>query len=168
MAKIFLSYASEDHARVSLLVDALEAHGHAVWWDRNLLNGSDFATAIAKQIRAADVVVVGWSARSAASTWVRDEAAKARDADRLVPVMLDPMEAPPGFRQFPVIDLSTWTGDPGAVACAEVLNAIEDVLRAASRAESSPRRPRALRNGLALLAGSLAIGCATYAAWLYV
>ncbi len=36
MADIFLSYASEDRERVIPLVEALQADGFSVWWDRNI------------------------------------------------------------------------------------------------------------------------------------
>ena len=34
MADIFVSYASDDRDRVQSLVEALEAEGWTVWWDR--------------------------------------------------------------------------------------------------------------------------------------
>jgi len=42
MSDIFLSYASEDRARVLGLVKALEAQGWTVFWDRMIPAGKTF------------------------------------------------------------------------------------------------------------------------------
>lgn len=53
--------------------------------------------------------------------WVKDEAASARDQGKLVPVSLDGTSAPLGFRQYHVIDLSAWNGEPSVPAVADLL-----------------------------------------------
>src|SRR6185369_5725138 len=54
----------------------------------------------------AKAVVVLWSASSGKSNWVQDEAAFARDRQRLVPISIDGSEPPLGFRQLQCVDLS--------------------------------------------------------------
>lgn len=110
MAKVFLSYAREDSARVKPLAQALEAAGHSVWWDRHIAGGDQFANAIEQALDSADAVVVVWTEASCRSSWVRDEAAAGRDSNRLVPVCLDGCVPPLGFRQYQAIDLSGWNG----------------------------------------------------------
>lgn len=110
MAQIFLSYASQDRLRVKPLAEALEARGFSVWWDRALGAGEDYASVISRELSAAKVVIVVWTEASAASTFVRDEAGRARDQGRLVPVMLDRVEIPLGFGAFQAEDFSAWNG----------------------------------------------------------
>ena len=110
MASVFLSYDRDDTHRARPLAAALEKVGHKVWWDLHVRGGAQFSKVIEEALKAADVVVVLWSANSIESAWVRDEAAAGRDSGRLIPVTIDGTEAPMGFRQFQMIDLSRWRG----------------------------------------------------------
>jgi len=114
LADIFISYARGDRARIASLSAALEQFGWSVWWDRHIDGGSAFAQAIEAELQASRAVVVAWSKASLQSDWVKDEAAAARDQGKLVPVSLDGSVPPLGFRQYHVIDLSAWDGDPSA------------------------------------------------------
>lgn len=109
MAKLFLSYSREDARRVTALAKALEAAGHEVWWDRHIDGGSRFAREIDAALKQCEVVVVLWSRSSVDSAWVQDEAAAGRDTNRIVPVLIENVEPPLGFRQYQSIDLSTWS-----------------------------------------------------------
>jgi tetratricopeptide (TPR) repeat protein len=108
MASVFLSYDREDGQSARALAAAVEGAGHSVWWDRHIKGGAQFESEIEAALKAADKVVVLWSARSVRSAWVRDEAAVGRDSGRLVPVTLDGTEPPLGFRQYQTIDLAGW------------------------------------------------------------
>ena len=110
MASVFLSYDREDADKARPIAAALEKAGHSVWWDRHIKGGAQYSKEIDKALKAADAVVVLWSERSVESAWVRDEAAAGRDSGRLVPVLLDSIEPPLGFRQYQSIDLSGWSG----------------------------------------------------------
>ena len=110
MASVFLSYDRDDTDRARHFAHALEKAGHQVWWDLHVRSGAQFAKVIEEALKAADAVVVLWSARSVESAWVRDEAAAGRDTGRLVPVTIDGTEPPLGFRQFQTPDLSRWNG----------------------------------------------------------
>lgn len=106
MASIFLSYARDDHSAAKRTAAAVEAAGHSVWWDRHLKAGSRFSREIDAALRAADLVVVLWSHSSIESAWVQDEAGFGRDHGRLLPVLIDEVEPPLGFRQFQAMAIS--------------------------------------------------------------
>ena len=111
MAKIFVSYASEDRDFVHGLAAALTAAGHAVWFDRDLMAGL-FREQITAQLAAADAVIVVWSARSKASRYVLDESERAVSRRVLLPVRIDASELPLGFGGVQTFDLSRWPGHP--------------------------------------------------------
>jgi tetratricopeptide (TPR) repeat protein len=126
MADIFISYASEDRGRVRPLAEALQERGFNVWWDRSLAAGQDYTAIIEKELKAAKAVIVVWTQSSTASTFVRDEAGRARDEGRLVPVMLDSVQLPLGFGAFQAEDFTRWNGGanaPQMQLLVEVLNA---------------------------------------------
>ena len=52
MEDIFLSYASEDRARIEPLVERLQAEGWSVRWDRELVAGPSFAEKIQEALEA--------------------------------------------------------------------------------------------------------------------
>lgn len=126
MADVFISYASEDRNRVRPLAEALQARGFNVWWDRSLAAGQDYAAIIERELRSAKAVIVVWTQGSAASTFVRDEAGRARDEGRLVPVLLDRVDIPLGFGAFQAEDFTRWNGG----ANAPQMQVLEEVLKA--------------------------------------
>jgi len=136
MAVLFLSYAREDAGKAARLAEALETGGHSVWWDRHLNAGSRFSAEIDAQLRKADLVVVLWSKRSVDSPWVQDEAGVGRDSNRLVPVQLEPVLPPLGFRQYHALDLSGWKARDKASRAKLLLKAVEDKL--SGKADSPP------------------------------
>ena len=138
MASVFLSYDHEDSARAAPLAAALEAHGHSVWWDRHIHGGAEYNSAIEDAVESADAVVVLWSANSVRSAWVRDEAAEGRDAGKLVPVLIDAVKPPMGFRQYQTIDLAAWTGGKRIAGLADVLQAIDKVRKTNPVAAPAP------------------------------
>lgn len=103
MADIFISYARDDRPTIETLAGALEADGYSVWWDRHIAGGSEFSKDIERELNAANVVIVAWSATSAESTWVKDEAGIASKDGKLVAISLDSTEPPLGFKQFHAI-----------------------------------------------------------------
>ena len=79
-----MSYVSQDRTIAEQVSRGLQAAGLSVWWDRDIHGGADFAAEIDRELTAARVVVVLWSAASQASQWVRDEASQARDRKSVV------------------------------------------------------------------------------------
>jgi adenylate cyclase len=113
LADIFISYASVDQARVEPLVGHLESAGYSVWWDRQLAGGAVYARKIESEILNASVVLVVWSHDSLASQWVADEAEIGRQNNKLLPIRIDPIDAPIGFRQIQTLDFANWQGQAG-------------------------------------------------------
>ena len=126
MSDVFISYASEDRDRVRPLAEALQKRGFNIWWDRSLAAGQDYSQIIERELRGAKAVIVVWTRGSTASTFVRDEAGRARDEGRLVPVMLDRVEIPLGFGAFQAEDFTRWNGGPTAPQ----MQLLEEALRA--------------------------------------
>jgi tetratricopeptide (TPR) repeat protein len=140
MASIFLSYVREDADKARTLAALLEREGHSVWWDRRIKGGSQFSAEIEAALKAAEKVIVLWSARSVGSAWVRDEAAVGRDSGRLVPVTIDLTEPPLGFRQYQAIALPRGKFRSGSPQMAELIEALGTAPFA-----TSERRPSGLR-----------------------
>lgn len=139
MASIFLSYARDDAAKAAKIAAALEAAGHNVWWDKHIGAGSRFGAEIEEALEAADRVVVLWSKNSVRSAWVLDEAAAGRDSGRLLPVLIEKVKPPLGFRQFQSIDLTR--ARRGEAALAPLFEAVGTDGK--DKPPSSPRPARA-------------------------
>ena len=114
VADLFISYAHEDEARVERLARALEEMGVSVFWDRQIPAGQTWRSHIGQALSAARCVVVVWSPASIASNWVSEEADEAKRRGILVPVLLDLVEPPIGFRSIQAADLSDW--EPGRIS----------------------------------------------------
>ncbi len=108
MADIFLSYAREDELRAGELAAALEAQGWSVFWDRRIPAGESWRSYIGTALQTAACIVVAWSRHSVDSQWVLEEADEGRLRGILIPVMLDPVMPPRGFKEIQVADLSAW------------------------------------------------------------
>jgi hypothetical protein len=111
MADVFISYASEDRDRARSVADALSARGWSVWWDRQIPLGKSFDEVIEQQIAAAKCVIVLWSAVSVAKEWVRNETAEGKRRGILLPVFIEPVNAPLQFRSLNGADLTDWQGE---------------------------------------------------------
>lgn len=133
MASVFLSYDHEDADRAAPIAAALEKAGHSVWWDRHLHGGAEYNSEIEGAVERADAVAVLWSERSVRSAWVRDEAAEGRDSGKLVPVLIDAVRPPMGFRQYQTIDWAGWKGGTRIPRLEQLLDSITRVSDAAYR-----------------------------------
>jgi TolB-like protein len=161
-AVVFLSYARADKDRAVRLVQGLQAAGLEVWWDTLVEGGAEFARTIEAALDSCDAVVVVWSQASVGSDWVLDEAAKGRDLRKLVPVSLDGVEPPMGFRRYHSIDLAGWDG---GTQSPEVQAIVRGVLALDGRGPSAPpptlgasdAPPSASRRRLLLAAAGVAL-----------
>ena len=111
----FVSYKREDKPRASKIVEGLRALGVKVWWDDDLAAGQEWREEIEQHLKKASCEIVLWSSHSVGEEgrFVREEAEVAmRQRIPLVPVRIDDVEIPFGFREVQTVDLLTWDGDP--------------------------------------------------------
>src|SRR6266545_4960006 len=128
MDEIFISYASEDRKRAQILAQALEARGWPIWWDREIPLGQSFDEVIEKALAGAKCVIVLWSAVSVASEWVRNEASEAKRRGILIPVFLEPVDAPLAFRLLNGADLRDWSGDASNAEFVRLVERVTELL----------------------------------------
>ncbi len=152
---LFLSYAHADEARARKLARALEDSGYNVWWDALIEGGTAYAKTINHALETADVILVLWSASSVDSDWVRDEAALGRDRQRLVPLSLDRVKPPLGFRQYQFINFRSWRGRRDAPEFVALERAIA-IAAGQAPPDRSPRK--SLINRRAMLVGGAVVG----------
>lgn len=125
MAQVFLSYDREDAPKARVIAQSLERAGHFVWFDLHIKGGAEYGKVIEEALEAADAVVVLWSTQSVQSAWVRDEAAAGRDKNCLIPILIEPINPPMGFRQYQNLDFSKWSGNGKPQRLADLLASIE-------------------------------------------
>jgi hypothetical protein len=152
MPDIFISYGREDRPHAERIASVLEERGWSVWWDRKILAGEAFSQTIEKAIDGARCVVVIWSTTSVASSWVRDEATEGSQRNILVPVLIDEIEIPLGFRQLHAVAIGDPATEEDTSKFDDLVAAVDSVLRrpvavAALRETASTAAPRAQNSG---------------------
>ena len=110
MADIFLSYANEDRESARALAGVLESAGWTVWWDRRIPAGRTWRSMIEEALKEMHGMVVLWSSNSVESDWVKEEAEEARALGKLIPVLIESVKPPVGFRSIQAADLTEWDG----------------------------------------------------------
>ena len=128
MVDVFISYARADRARIESLASILEEDSYTVWWDHDIAGGAAFAAEIERALNDARAVIVAWSVSGVQSDWVLDEAGVAKQAGKLVPIGLDATLPPIGFRQYQVVDFSTWSGERDADAVSALTQSVDRFL----------------------------------------
>jgi len=121
---VFISYSHHDRALAEHLSGILEGYGYSVWWDHALLAGTNFRSQIAEQIIESKVVLVLFSHNSIDSGWVLDEAGRADQANKLLPIRINSVDIPLGFGQLHYCDLMI-RQENSKEAMDKVLSAIE-------------------------------------------
>src|SRR3974390_614249 len=98
MTDVFFSYSSKDRERVRPIRDALVADGFDVFWDQEVPPGRNWDDWIRQNLSAARCTIVFWSETSVQSDNVVHEATVAKNAGKLIPVLLDDI----GPARFPM------------------------------------------------------------------
>ncbi|MBV9527515.1 TIR domain-containing protein, partial [Sphingomonas sp.] len=150
---VFVSYKSEDRARLKPLIAALEADGLTVWWDAHIGGGANWRRDIEEKLESARSVLVAWTKRSVGpeGEFVRDEAARARQRGAYVPILLDAVRPPLGFGEVHALSLKGWKGDRQEAAYLALLDALHRRIDG----------PAGLPSGKSVLTRrSIMIGCA--------
>ena len=139
MSDIFISYARDDRERAGAIAGALEAQGWTVWWDPHIPPGKTFSEVIDEELAACKCVVALWSKVSTRKNWVLEEAEDGLKRGILVPVLIDDVTPPRGFRRIQGADLIGWTGDVEAEGFAAIVDRITEIVgRTAASAEAEP------------------------------
>src|SRR6516165_3857836 len=110
MSDIFISYAREDQPWAEMLAQMLEGRGWSTFWDRTIPIGKTWRETIGSELDSARCVIVVWSKTSIESGWVQEEADDAKRRGVLVPVLIDNIQPPIGFRSIQAAHLQNWDG----------------------------------------------------------
>ena len=138
MADIFLSYNEKDRDAVRRLAEALQSTGWSVWWDRRIPAGLTWRGVLERELQHMRCMVVLWSQHSVASDWVCEEAAEGRQLGRLVPVLIEDVRPPPGFREIQAADLVDWDGSQDFLGLRRLLEDIERLIGKPGAANEAP------------------------------
>lgn len=125
---VFLGYSRNDYDRALLVSDALKSEGLSVWWDIQIHPGETWDEVIPAALASAGIVVILWSKNSINSTWVREEAHRAKRSQKLLPAIIDDVEIPYGFELVQAANLKNWNGDKEHVGFRKLLDGINHFL----------------------------------------
>lgn len=140
MTDIFLSYTEKDREQARRVAAMLESVGWTVWWDRRIPAGETWRTVLEKALENMRCMIVLWSARSIESEWVYEEATEGRRQGKLVPVLIEAVRPPAGFREIQAADLTDWDGTREFEGLRMLLADLENMLGKPSAAPGN-RRP---------------------------
>jgi hypothetical protein len=93
VADVLISYSRHDRNIAKDLAEKVSALGYSVWWDADLVGGSQFRKSIEEEISNARAVLVIWSENSVHSEYVEAEANAARESRKLIPVRVASLDA---------------------------------------------------------------------------
>ncbi|HKG22936.1 MAG TPA: TIR domain-containing protein [Blastocatellia bacterium] len=170
MSDIFICYSRDDRDKAAELAALFEQQGWTVWWDRNIPPGKRYSQIIGEELAAARSIIVLWSLTSVASDWVRDEAQEGVSRGVLIPVLIEKVDMPYGFRQHQTADLSEWDGSASHPEMRMLLDSLSKLInKPAAPGGARPIKREALPSGprsplIAWLAGvaALALLAAVY------
>ncbi len=108
MADIFLGYSRKNMETAKNFAQLFKRLGYSVFWDVNVPVGETWDKYIPAQIKKSKAVVILWSARSAESDWVKEEAHLAKKLKKLVPIKIGRTDPPYGFAAIQTADLVSW------------------------------------------------------------
>ena len=128
MTDIFLSYTERDRDAARRIAGVLSTTGWTVWWDRRIPAGETWRSVLEDALENMRCMVVLWSARSIESEWVYEEASEGRRQGKLVPVMIENVRPPAGFREIQAADLTAWDGSPDFDGLRMLLADLENLL----------------------------------------
>lgn len=153
MADIFLSYTEKDRDIARRMAAMLGSAGWTVWWDRRIPAGETWRSVLEHALENMRCMVVLWSAHSIESEWVYEEASEGRRLGRLVPVLIEAVRPPAGFREIQAADLAGWDGSSEFEGMKMLLADLENILGkptpGAANASASPGENRSVRAGTA-------------------
>jgi outer membrane protein OmpA-like peptidoglycan-associated protein len=149
MHDIFLSYAKEDKNFVILLSNALKKEGFDVWWDIEIPTGKTFNSVIENAIENSKCVIVLWSKQSITSEWVHEEASEGKKRNILIPLRIEDVEIPLGFRIRQTADLIDWNKNSSDPSFQRILEDIRLVINKSEASNESKRNSKIASRGKA-------------------
>ncbi|MBN1602376.1 MAG: TIR domain-containing protein [Chitinispirillaceae bacterium] len=129
MNEIFISYSRFDRAFTERLAAALEQKGFSVWWDKKIIGGERFDNVITQALQEAKCIIVIWSKKSVGSEWVLGEAEVAKNSGRVIPILIDAVDAPIEFRRIQQINLGNWDGCDDMAEFVYLVESINNMLK---------------------------------------
>jgi hypothetical protein len=139
--EIFLSYARDDRERAKIFAETIEKQGCKVGWDPKMLGGGRIDNVIQEKLDTAKYVIVLWSHYSVRSDWVIDEADTGKNKGILIPVLVDSVSIPLGFRRIHTLDLVNWKGDTTHTDFDLLLDSIAGILGQTPTSKSKIKKP---------------------------
>jgi len=169
LTDIFISYSSKDRPVALRVRDLLQEAGYDVFWDQSTPAGQDWDSWIRERLTGARLVVTLWTKSSVASPNVRHEAIIAREAGKLLPVMVDelaPTDFPMGLFMIQALMIGRSARQLEAVQD-KFLGEVGARIGTGGAAAAPPERKRKPRRKLAigLGAGALVAAIALFFAW---
>jgi TIR domain/Bacterial Ig-like domain (group 2) len=125
---IFVSYANEDRETARAVARLLESAGYTVWWDRRIPAGRTWRSMIEQALSEMHGMVVLWSNHSVESDWVKEEAEEARALGRLIPVLIEPVKPPVGFRSIQAAELTDWDGTNDCLGARQLIADLQSLV----------------------------------------
>lgn len=171
MADIFLSYADRDRKTIRPLVRAFEQEGWSVFWDREIPLGKTWRQVLDEELSAARCVVVVWTETSVGRRWVIEEAEEGQGRGILIPVFMDRVDPPRGFREVQGAQLLDWKGKSEHKEFQRLCGACRDVIGEPGQPppetlESTKPERRSISR-FKWMAAALALALAAGGSWLW-
>src|SRR5215469_3414265 len=141
MSHIFISYAREGQPWAEMLAQTLEGRGWSTFWDRTIPIGKTWRETIGSELDGARCVVVLWSKTSIESGWVQEEADDAKRRGVLVPILIDNVQPPIGFRSIQAAHLEHWDGAEPTQAFRRLTADIAALIRPPAKEVEKKDRP---------------------------
>lgn len=159
---VFISYSRADAAQARMLADDLEALGHTVWYDPELVGGDNWWQQILAQVRGCNVFILAVSDTSLQSEACRREYTYALAVRRhVVPVIIDanvlPDVLPPSLRDLQLVIYHAQSAKLGVLALARALSKLAPPQHTATDLpDPLPDAPESPLSNLALLRDRIA------------
>ncbi len=139
--QIFISYAHENTAVVRGLVQILDAGGHSVWFDDQILPGQDWKRQLGRKIAASEAFLYALTRLSVDSEWCQWEFAEAARLQKfIIPVLMElTVKVPASLKTLQYAD---FTEGPTAIAAAKLMGALSSFQRVPdSNIPTAPEEP---------------------------
>ena len=128
MNEVFISYSREDKELAAHLSSKLESKGLSVFWDHKIEIGESWRKVLRRELENAKCIIVIWSNNSLKSNWVMEEAQIGLDRNILVPITIDSVNPPLGFRGIQTAVLDNWKGELSTSEFSTLLAGIQGTL----------------------------------------